>query len=229
MSRNFWDGILAGHFIYEQGIFVQMARRGPPVFGAVLGNVSRANREAAQYAPPWENKAWLADQTQSIFRQTADIGEKLASQQSLLAAGTINEDEPLFVVDRRFVSIAEARRKIRQDGHFSIQLENRHYEAEKFSWVKAGSLQLITARSIDRSRLHPLIDIPGQIKADTDILSAAPADQGGMITNILHRLLRSLGNLAISKSEAPKDSYSRQTLLTISFVGTSSLEPTSDA
>ncbi|MCQ8239827.1 HD domain-containing protein [Rhizosaccharibacter radicis] len=225
------DGALA---VYEKGIFVNFAGRG--ILGAIEGRAVRASREDSDYFTPLHDEAWLKEQEDRIFRNANNVGETLAAQAALVNIGRINENKTSFVMDRQFVSLAEAADIIRHYNRVELVFLEGSGNSDRFSWNVPDNLSIITGRNVVRYRLYPLVKFTSSLTSNTQFsniisaLSTGITASNARIDNAFKKVLDSikyaLGNdLNFERSSSYVGDYDRRRFLHISIVGEKGLQP----
>ncbi len=211
-----------GLLIYEKGIFVTDGRnsisfggRRTNVLGAIEGRATRASREVATFFEPWSDREWVAEQERRIFAGVAHLGDRLAAQQALIHIGTLNENEPMFVLNRDVVSLVTLKERIHTAGEFEIRLEESH--RAEFQWKAPESLSIITGIAVNARRVYPLVNFEGQFLETFDLIEYLNNDYrikdtetGHAFNKVMQQLIDILGGrVSVKKEFSDRNSYSK--------------------
>lgn len=152
--------------IYEKGIYIaNVAHNG--VFGLIQSNVTNAARDRFSMANVYTDKAWLDVVRPKAFSLCRNLGERLVLQKLLASIDSPDINQPLFIRNREFISYADLKRNLSEDGFFHIRLAEER--DNQFSWKPTDKLSVITGLTVNEQRVYPLIVFEGGISRDSDL------------------------------------------------------------
>lgn len=152
--------------IYEKGIYIANVPHAG-VFGLVQSNVTNAARDRFSSVNVYTDKVWLNVVRPKAFGLCRNIGEQLALQKLLVSIDIPDNNQPLFICNRKFISYADLKRSLSEGGFFHIRLTENH--DNQFSWKSADKLAVITGLTVNEQRIHPLLAFEGNISRDADL------------------------------------------------------------
>ncbi len=141
---------------------------------------------------PTSDERWLKEQ-EKIFNGALNVGDRLASQAALVGIGCINERQPMFILDRRILSLTEAVEEIRSLRQVEFVFLESGLDSGRFEWQVPDSLQVIVGQKVVAYRLHPLVKLDQEIKAEDDLSSIPSAGGATSFQKIMRTVLTAIG------------------------------------
>ena len=153
----------SGIGVYEKGIYITTVGH-VGAYGVVQSNVTNAARDRFLKLHVATDKTWLDIVRPKAFALCRNIGEQLALQKVLASIDSPDINQPLFIRNRKFITYADLKRNLSEEGFFHIRLVED--SENQFSWKLTDKLSVITGLTVNEQRVYPLIKFEGDISRD---------------------------------------------------------------
>lgn len=152
--------------VYDKGIY---AGRGeyPNTYGIMEGQVTNAARERFEHLRSSQLLDWAIKSSEKSFSICSHEGETLGIQKALSNYGVISESRPLFILNRKLVSLSGLIEIARNLEEIIIFLKQE--DTDTFVIKPAESLSIIYGTIVDPRVLHCLMDLKGKMGRNQSI------------------------------------------------------------
>jgi len=175
--------------VYDRGIFAGVIAEGSSV-GVLEGKVTNAAREKFDSYSFRKSGSWLKLASERAFALCSHEGEQLAIQRSLIAMGYLAESRPLFICDRKVISLAGLLEKLNVTGRGLFKLDL--LREDDFGLKATESLSSIYGLKVDPDRVYALVDLQGEFNR-SDSLDGFMSRGGSMLSHIFKQIVAVLG------------------------------------
>lgn len=190
--------------VYDRGIFAGVMADGSTA-GILEGKVTNASREKFESHSFRKSGAWLKLASERAFALCSHEGEQLAIQESLIEMGYLSESRPLFICDRKVISLAGLLEKINVSGRAWFRLSE--LRDDDFGLKATESLSSIYGLKVDPDRVYALVNLQGEM-GRSESLESFVARGDTMLGNVLGRVAAVLGqDCSMEFNLVERDSY----------------------
>jgi len=174
--------------VYEKGIFVG-EQSGGHIQGVVESASVNAARERFKALSIHSDSAWIKESSEKAFGQCVNTGEMLSIQEFLLSIGRINEEHPLFLIDRKIVSLRGLAEEVERQAVAVIRLKEDG--EDEFSWKAVEKIAPIIGLKVDPTRIYSLVDFPVRISSPESIEDLI-AEEDGPLAMVCNRIIEAM-------------------------------------
>jgi hypothetical protein len=174
--------------------------------GVLEGRVTNAARENFESSSFRGDRSWLNLASERAFALCSHEGEQLAIQQSLIEMGYLAESRPLFICERKVVSLAGLLEKLKVAGRVWVRLEN--VREERFELKATDSLSSIYGLTVDPDRAYTLVNLQGEFERSGDLKRFIESGDS-MLAGVFQKIASVLGQDCVIDANYVESEYGK--------------------